>query len=290
VITSISQARALGEKYGIPTEDVLFTALNTSGINSGARYKRLRFLLKPRSLNDGFYFGLPIRSGDSPFSYRPLGALQQGFLTLGGEIIGHVQEAFEDTCDSTYPRRNGTVMNLNSGVKSACGGCAFCTTSAQTPRDIGDYLQEAGLRRLFEDFRIAYNKPDLSHLMQVAVVTGCLGSEDRVLEHLLTVRRVLKTYNYEGELLYFGSEIVSRRAFDVIKHGASPFAFCLSVECFTRRSELLRNTKARNSLERHGFLETAKWTLMCTFYSLVRRLRFTCTTISPEGPAASNGR
>jgi hypothetical protein len=113
-------------------------------------------------------------------------------------------------------------------------------------------MGEEQLRNLFDEFCTTTKKTDLSDLLQVAVVTGCLGAEDRVVEHLLTVRRVLKGYHYHGELFYFGSEIMSETAFDRLKENASPMAICLSVECFTRRDKLLRQTKSRITLEEAG--------------------------------------
>jgi hypothetical protein len=249
MITSIDQAKRLGAEYGIPAIDVVFIALNASGVNSEFPYKRLRFLLEAQIANEDFYFGLPVRPGDSPFFYNHVNGGHEGNLHLGGEVIGAIRDAYDDTCDSTYPRRQGTVLNLNSGIKGACQGCAFCTTSGQTPKDRGYHMGEEQLRSLFDEFCITTKKTDLSHLLQIAVVTGCLGAEDRVVEHLLTVRRVLKRYHYDGELFYFGSEIMSERALDTLKENASPLALCLSVECFTRRETLLRQTKSRITLE-----------------------------------------
>ena len=249
MIKDIKDINRLSKEYNIPFEDTLFISLNTTGVNADFPYKRLRFKLDLIENGGEFFFGLPVRPGDAPFSYKPTINEHKGVLHLDSLLIGDVSEAFNDTCDSTYPRRDGSVLNFNSKSKSTCSGCSFCTTSGQTPKDRTNSLSESQSRNLLNEFRDMYNKPDLSHLVQVALVTGCFGSEEKVVNHLCNVREILKDYNYNGEIFYFGSEITSKESFDILKEKAEPFAFCLSVECFTRRHTLLRDIKSRISLD-----------------------------------------
>lgn len=245
MIKHIDDIKKLSMDHNIPFEDVLFISLNATGLNADFPYKRLRFRLSPAESDGDFFFGLPVRPGDSPFSYKHVVNKHEGALYLDDRLVGYIHEAFDDTCDSTYPRRGGTVLNLNSMIKSSCSGCSFCTTVGQTPNDRANFLSESQLRSLFDNFRDRYDKPDLSHIVQVALVTGCFRNERRLVAHLRDVRRILRDYNFNGEIFYFGSEIVSDESFDILKEEAKPFAFCLSVECFTRRNTLLRDTKSR---------------------------------------------
>lgn len=250
MIKDMDHARRLSREHNLPLEDILFISLNTTGLNAEFPYKRLRFKLALAEAGKEFFFGLPVRPGDSPFSYKPIINEHEGALYLDDFLVGSINEAFDDTCDTTYPRRNGSVLNLNSKTKSTCSGCAFCTTSGQTPKDRANFLSESQLRNVFDEFKGRYNKPDLSHLVQVALVTGCFGSEKRLIDHLCNVRGILRDYNYNGELFYFGSEITSEESFDILKEKADPFAFCLSVECFTRRDILLKDIKSNISLKK----------------------------------------
>lgn len=249
MIKNIEHIKKLSMKHNLPLEDVLFISLNTTGLNADFPYKRLRFKLNLAETGEDFFFGLPVRPGDSPFSYKPIVNEHEGALYLDDFLVGNISEAFDDTCDTTYTRRGGTVLNLNSMMKSVCSGCSFCTTNGQTPMDIANFLSESQLRGLFDEFRDRYNKPDLSHLIQVALVTGCFRSEKRLVDHLCNIRRILRDYNFNGELFYFGSEITSEESFDILREKTEPFAFCLSLECFTRRDALLRDIKSRISFK-----------------------------------------
>jgi hypothetical protein len=170
-------------------------------------------------------------------------------IYLEGKEVGTVREIENDTCDVTYPRRNGTVFNLNSKSRSSCRGCKFCPTFLeQTASDISELNPEDLIIKHIEEWLNKYEKSDLSYLHRVDVVTGCFGSEKEALEHLCLIRDIFSRYNYNGEIFYFGSEITSERAFDKLKE-IEPFALCLSLECFENRDKILRWHKARISLE-----------------------------------------
>lgn len=244
----------------------MFIDFNRKGVQLNTPHERVRFYLtlsenpyfeesKKRGVRD-FFFGMPTHSGISDYK------IVDGTLYLGHQEIGQVKEIENDTCDSTYPRRNGTVFNLNSRSKSRCRGCAFCHTFKQTPKDITELTPEEFVKRHIEVWLKKYEKADLSYLHRLDVVTGCFGDEREVLDHLRMVRDVFSRYNYHGEIFYFGSEITSPQAFDELRE-ISPFSFCLSLECFENRGKLLRHHKAKISLEsakeslgickKHGF-------------------------------------
>lgn len=237
----------VAEKYGIPFEDVFFLDLNLSGIKVDMQCSRVRFQVTQQnpyfvtSMERGesdYFFGLPVR----PKSQHRVDMVNNT-MTFGGETIGIVRDLANDTCDTTYPRKGGAVMNLNANSKSSCHGCAFCHTLKQTPKDREDVSTESSLRNFIDRWLQKYNVSDLSYLEQVAVVTGCFGGEKKTLDHLIMVRKVFKDYGYEGELFYFGSEIRSDDALMKLKREAEPFAICISMECFTNRERWLRDIK-----------------------------------------------
>ncbi|MDR0461636.1 MAG: hypothetical protein LBH62_09510 [Nitrososphaerota archaeon] len=86
------------------------------------------------------------------------------------------------------------------------------------------------------------NNHDLSHLIQVSVVTGCYDSENDLVKFLLKLNDVLKRYAFSGKIFYLGSMLTSHSAIKKLSTIDS-FGYCLSLECFERRS-VLKNSKA----------------------------------------------
>lgn len=242
----------LAEKRGIPFEDVLFIDLNRKGVVIDTTFERIRFYFKPSNngyFNESkqrgieeFFFALPTHTGFSDYH------LVDRRISLVDEEIGTVREIENDTCDSTYPRREGTVINLNPNSKSTCHGCAFCHTFKQDARDISELSIGDFITKHVEAWLKKYDKPNLSHLYRVDIITGCFGSEEETVRNLHLVRNIFSTYGYNDEIFYFGSEITSEQALDKLKE-IEPFALCLSLECFENRSKLLREHKARISSE-----------------------------------------
>lgn len=238
--------------YGIPLEDILFIDLNRKGVIMDTDYERIRFYFtlydspyfkESRRINmRDFFFAVPTHSGFSNYY------LDDSTLYLEDEGIGTVCGIENDTCDSTYPRRNGTVFNLNLKTKSKCRGCAFCHTFKQIARDVSELEAEDFMRRHIEEWLRKYKKSDLSYLYRVDVVTGCFGSEQDTLDALFLIRDVFSQYGYYGEIFYFGSEITSEHSFQKLEQ-IKPFSLCLSLECFSNRDKMLREHKARISLK-----------------------------------------
>ena len=173
----------LSEKYGVPLEDVLFIALNVNGVNFECDYNRMRMAFrladaglfsyaKQRGELD-YYFALPVNQR-SPF------VLVNNQLSLQGVHIGQAVGPTEDICNSHYHRRNGTVLNMNPNSRTSCRGCKFCYTAYQVPCDRKKLKDEPDLKSFFESWMIKYGLADLSHLVQVAVVTGCYDDSEEI--------------------------------------------------------------------------------------------------------------
>lgn len=247
-----SEAVTLSKVYNIPPEDILFLDFSLSGINVDLPYARVRFEFTPEDRTyfstsiekdiDKYFFALPITPNSS---YN----IKDDYLIMEGEILGKVSEVANDTCDLSYPRRDGTVLNLNPTSKSLCHGCKFCHTIQQVANDRDNNLHaEPALRKFIEVWLEKYKVSDLSHLIQAAIVTGCFGDEQKVLEYLKMAKKVLNGHNFKGEIFYFGSEITTKKSLEELKK-IKPFGLCLSLECFKNRKMMLRNIKARLSLE-----------------------------------------
>jgi hypothetical protein len=253
---SLDELNVLAENYGAPFEDVLFIDWNRKGsVIPGTPHNRVRFyfqlsdsvphlkLSKEAGIID-YFFAQPTRSQVSNYELR------DGMVLLDGrEKIGKVKNVVNDSVDATYPRKHGTVMNLNPSYKSACSGCDFCYIPLLSPNDRN--RTEKGLEPfLAEQVKLwlgRTKKPDLSYLHRVDVVTGCFGGEKKAIQSLLTIRDVFSRYNYEGELFFLGSEITSDEGLDALE-AIAPFTYCLTLETFTRR-DLLKSHKKEVTLE-----------------------------------------
>lgn len=243
MIKSIAEAQKLGLKYEIPLEDVVLMALNLSGIKADIYFTRIRFRLLLNSHPEPFYLALCVNTRETPFSYR------DSRVFLGDEDIAHVFALEKDTCDNSYFRRGGTALTLNSNSRSSCKGCRFCGTYSQEANDVNRLSTEERLTDRLRQILWEKQLKDFSGLYEVAICTGCFGTEELALQHLLMVNKVLASFGFMGILKYIGSEIASERALSIIQREIRNFALYFTVEVFSRREELLRWNKARLSLE-----------------------------------------
>ena len=247
----INEILRLSKEYQVNAEDILFIHMSRYGVNVEFPYSRVRFVFSPyenavfskahRMNIDQFFLALP-RNPESPFS------VHGDKLYLDDVVLGEVSDLKNDTCDTHYTRRNGTVINLNPVSKSKCHGCKFCHTIVQNANDTDmDISSCENLEKFFNDFMTDHKIADLSSIVQVAVVTGGFGEEGKVLNYLEMLSRTLENYNFKGEILYFGAEIHESglERLGKIKHKV---VYCYTVECFTHRSEILKKEKAQISV------------------------------------------
>lgn len=170
---SIRELRRLSAVYHVPVEDVFFIAFNKYGIKRGVAYNRMRTLFRladtelfPNARErreHEFYLALPV-TAESPFSE------EEGNVYLDGVMVGQMVDPTEDICDSNYPRRNGTSLNINPHSRTSCRGCEFCYTAYQVPQDLRMLVSEDDLREFFDGWLQSHGLQDLSHLIQVS---GC---------------------------------------------------------------------------------------------------------------------
>lgn len=251
MLTTTTDVLEVSDIYDIPAEEVMFLNFSLSGVNFFPPYVRIRFEFLPQdkpyfraSKERGikkYFFALP----NTPHSVY---IIDGGCMLMNGEIIGIVKNVEEDTCDSSYFRRKRTALNLNPVSKSLCYGCKFCHTIQQTPRDRKSLIEESIAREFIEEWLMNFNLSDLSHLIQVSIVTGCFGNEEKAINYLKMIRRVLKEYGFTGRLFYYGSEVTSVLGIDELKE-VVPFSLCLSVECFASRDTILKSTKSRLTID-----------------------------------------
>jgi len=242
----------LAQEYNVPIEDALFISLNVNGVDFACDYNRMRmafrlsndtrFAYATQRKEREYYFALPITPSSS-FSIR-----EDGLLRLHDTVIGEAIGPTEDICDSHYPRRNGTSININPNSRTSCRGCDFCYTAYQVPYDKQRLETARDIHDFFDDWLEAENKQDLSHLLQVSVVTGCYPTSEELCDFLETLKDVLNEYAFQGRIFYLGSQLNTFEHLERLER-LRPFGICYSLETFGRR-ELLKNTKRMLTLDR----------------------------------------
>ncbi|MBU4512702.1 hypothetical protein KKD19_05720, partial [Patescibacteria group bacterium] len=199
MLKSIKHLIRLSSKYNIPAEDLLLLDLNLSGIKLNLQSGRVRFELKSTSKDIfslahsrnifNFYLAVPTVE-QSPYSFR------NGNLFFDKHLIGKALGVTEDFCDSSYPRRGGTVLNINPNSRTSCRGCKFCYTAFQVSRDKERMLSDDKLRPFLKNWIKKFDVVDLSHLIQIAIVTGCFPNEKMVIEFFKMAKNVLSEFSF----------------------------------------------------------------------------------------------
>lgn len=251
MIRNLSEALLLSEYYTIPLEEILFLDFSLNGIEFSFSYPRIRFKFIPEHkswFKDSIQRGIKSYFFALPTSSKSTYCIKNKRLIINGRALGRVGKVEEDTCDSSYLRRKRTVLVFNPLSKSLCHGCKFCHTITQTPQDRKSLISKDEVRNFFGSWLDNQNLIDLSHLIQVSMVTGCFGSEKKVLEYLKMLRGILTRFGFKGTLFYYGSEITSEKGLEELKK-ISPFILCLSVECFADRGIILKSAKGRLAFE-----------------------------------------
>lgn len=243
-VFDISMAKTLSNKYNIPIEDVIMISLNRYGVRANIDDNRIRFKLRPVSHEEIFYFAVCVNTFDSPFE------LYGNSLLLNGQVIADVIDIEKDTCDTTYFRRNNTELTLNSNMRSQCQGCKFCGTYNMHPEDKVDMSDEYKIQEFVEKYLKSNNIKDLSDLVRTTICTGCFKNEDKLVEHILNVYNVFSKYGFKRRIRYIGSQIRSENAMDKIKEKIPYFSLSLTVECFSKRNERMREEKAILNIEK----------------------------------------
>ncbi len=243
----------LSRKYNIPTEDLILLDLNLSGAKIYFKSGRVRFELESTNKKifslahskniHNYYLAIPTVN-KSHYHFK------QNNLYFNKTIIGKAIGVTEDYCDSSYPRRGGTVLNINPNARTSCRGCKFCYTAFQVPRDKECMLTEKKINNFLVNWMKDFRLKNLSSLQQVAVVTGCFPNEKNLVEYLIRLNKILRKYAFKGEIFYFGSQIKTKSSLKKLAK-IKPLGICYSLECFANqnREYYLRDIKKNINID-----------------------------------------
>lgn len=238
LLDDLRAVKSLAQDWDVPEEDILLIALNKSGVRSRIPKPRMRIRLRLRSRPDEpVFLILSLGRLDSPFE------LDEEKISLSGEVIAEIETLEDDDAVLGYFRNGHRVLTLNSNARSQCVGCAFCPNTmegASDPRlaaldDLDSYLSA-----LVSDFQLG----DMSGIEKVTICTGCFHYEHLALEHLREVRTAMTRHGCTGWIHFLSSVLTSDDGLAAASE-IGPFHLTMTVECFGRRPEILKQSKAK---------------------------------------------
>lgn len=214
----------------VPHEEVVAMDLNLSGVNLSLPYKRVRFNLM---INDKHSLMFSLENNKNS-QYK----IQRDKLFFDDFFLFDISGLVEDSCEVFYTRKNGNVLCFNPNNRSSCNGCRFCYSPTSHDKKL---ISTNMLFVAFKEWVQKNHTSNLSHLEQVAVVTGCFKSEQMTIDFLFKLRETLSQLGFQNEILYFGiiSNIENIELLSKIK----PLQLCFTVECFENREKILIKNK-----------------------------------------------
>ncbi|AOS94920.1 MULTISPECIES: hypothetical protein [Mycobacterium avium complex (MAC)] len=236
------QIERTADRYGVPALDALMIAANMAGARTDLDSPRARMQVRPVGSDEPWQLILPLDNPSSPFF------LDARRLTLDGEAVAEVTGLENDDVVLTYLRAGGRSLTLNTHSRSTCTGCLFCPNVIEDAAD-ATLRTERQLSKLLEWVQRDQQWRDLSGVEVITVCTGCFRTPAAAIAHMVAVRRAATGYGFTGRLHLLSSVIRERRDLEQLAGEPAPFHLTLTLECFTRRQLLLKQTKASLTLD-----------------------------------------
>lgn len=228
----------LAQRYDIPLPDVQLLALNLFGLASGVGEGRARMEVRLDSdPATEWHVIVPTGRSVSPFE------LAADDLFLSGTRVGAVRLIEHDDARLGYKRADGQVLTLNTNRRSTCTGCVFCPNTLADANDPRIAKSEDEVERWLDSFLLENGWSDLSAVREINLSTGCFGEQARAVAHLADLRSLLTRFGFQGRLGILSSVIRTEQGMQALSK-LRPFALFLTLECVTRRSLLLKESKA----------------------------------------------
>jgi hypothetical protein len=235
--------RALSEEYDVPFVDVALIAANAEGARPFRDYPRARMQLRPAGSDEVWQIILPFDNEQSRFE------VIDGSLLFEGEPIADVIALENDDVVLTYQRAGGRSITLNTHSRSRCTGCMFCPNVIEDASD-DTLTSQDQLADLLEWLQADNDWPDLSHAEVITVCSGCFQHPDAAIDHMSALRRAADRFSFTGRLHLLSSVLRDRTDLMRLREACGPFHLTLTLECFERRTLLLKDSKASLTLER----------------------------------------
>jgi hypothetical protein len=239
---SLKNLDNLAKKYGVPWLDVLFIATNAEGARTTLEHPRARMQLRPNESEESWQIILPLDNPDSPFMLSDEG------LWIDEQLVADLLGIENDDVVLTYLRAGGRSLTLNTHSRSTCIGCLFCPNVIEDAADATlDGVEE--LSRLLSWVEADNDWADLSDVEVITVCSGCFQHGDAAVTHMSALRKAASQHRFKGRLHLLSSVVRERKHLEQLAETAGPFHLTLTLECFTRRNILLKDTKASLTLD-----------------------------------------
>jgi len=239
------QLRSLAERYDVPYLDVTLIASNAEGARPLRGYPRARMQLRPDTSAEIWQIILPFDNPHSPFEVAGDALMQDG------EPIAEVVALENDDVVLTYLRADGRSITLNTHSRSRCTGCLFCPNVIEDASD-ETLTTEGQLADVLEWLMADNGWPDLGHAEVITVCSGCFHQPRMAIDHMAALRRAADRFGFTGRLHLLSSVLREHSDLQRLAESCGAFHLTLTLECFERRSFLLKDTKASLTLERAG--------------------------------------
>lgn len=237
MLRDMAHVRELSSRYNVAEDDVLIIALNAMGLSTTLPYPRARFHYRHFSRKDDpLFLILACGNRKSPFTHKG------DVIRFQDHNIGRIEGIENDDVVQAYSRNNGRNITLNSNARSMCTGCVFCYNVLENVSD-PNLSTGIDLLRFFEFYCADKGWEDLRSVEKITVSTGCFNHEAKAIQHMERIRSAASEFGFSGELHLLSSVIRTKeglkRAGDI-----GPFHLTLTIECFSKRDEILKRSKA----------------------------------------------
>jgi hypothetical protein len=244
-VLELEHLEALAAQYEVPRLDVALIAANAEGARPLRDYPRARMQLRPAHSDEVWQIILPFDNAESSFE------VAGDTLLVSGEPVADVVALENDDVVLTYLRAGGRSITLNTHSRSRCTGCLFCPNVIEDASD--ETLTTTGQLAGVLEWLMADNDwPDLAHAEVITVCSGCFHHPGMAIDHMSALRAAADRYGFTGRLHLLSSVLRERADLRRLSEACGSFHLTLTLECFERRSLLLKDTKASLTLERAG--------------------------------------
>jgi len=227
----MSQVTKYCKQYNIQLSELVSLLINKEGVNTNFSANRVRFNLNNLG-NLNLMFSVQ-NTSESIFSFI------KNNLVINNIILGTISNLVEDSCEVFYTRKEGKVLCFNPNSRSSCHGCKFCYSP--TSSDDDKIILTSEIYNSFINWIEKEKVENLSHLEQIAVVTGCFKNDKQIIDYLSKVRETATRLSFSGELLFFGMPLEESTFYHLEK--IKPINLCFTIECFENRDILISNDK-----------------------------------------------
>ncbi len=199
--------------------------------------------LQPNGTNEAWQTILPLDNPSSSFF------LNKDGLYFDGEILAKLVAWENDDVVLSYLRNGGRALTLNTNSRSICTGCLFCPNVIEDASD-ATVNGVSNLSEILAWIQADNDWRDLSGVDVITISSGCFNHPDAAVKHMTDLREAARQDGFQGRLHLLSSVVREKKHLEQLASSAGPFHLTLTLECFTRRNLLLKDSKASLTIKK----------------------------------------